>query len=861
MLKLEDIKKTYDLGDTKVEALKGISISFRDNEFVSILGPSGCGKTTLLNIIGGLDKYTSGNLIIDGKGTKEFNDGDWDTYRNHKIGFVFQGYNLIPHINVLENVAMALSLNGISKEERKQRAVEALEKVGLKDQIKKMPNQLSGGQMQRVAIARAIVNNPSIILADEPTGALDSKTSKQVLEILKKISADKLIIMVTHNASLAKKYSTRIIKFLDGKLKSDNMPYDDTEQENLAKNEQKEEKNDQKLENIDKKVTKNKEKKSAMSFFTALYLSLKNLLTKKGRTILTSFAGSIGIIGVALVLAISNGFNNYINTVQNDTLSAYPITIATATIDFDAIESNAFYTDSGEEKLSDAVTVSGDITDYFKYGHYNCLNDNFINYVKDFETDYYKNNDNPNIAHIEYNYYAPTKFLIKQANNKVGLEQTKNSINLFSTDGGGNLFFPSIKDEEYIFEQYDLVYTADNYDPNDIYGLTLVLRGGNKISNSILTTLGVPAAMQANTKYAPVKFKDICDKVEIKLLYNNDYYIYDSGNDKFDTIDITDGNLLKTMFDSDQYQTLKITRIIAPKDNSNTALFSQGVMYSNALQEQYLQNCKTSQIAQKQAERKIAEADSGNYHFYDPLQIDISASAYMYANMLGGFDFSETNNIKAFLNFFYRTELSTEEAYEIGVQQIGVSSMPQSIVFYPVNFDGKNEVNKMISDYNEGVSDVYSIVATDNSSFLTKVLSAMINGISIVLIAFASISLVVSSIMIGIITYVSVIERTREIGILRSLGARKKDISHIFSAETIIIGVLSGLIGVAITYLLCPLISLIVANSAGINNVAVLNPLHALILVGISTLLTLTSGTIPSRIASRKDPVECLRSE
>ena len=387
------------------------------------------------------------------------------------------------------------------------------------------------------------------------------------------------------------------------------------------------------------------------------------------------------------------------------------------------------------------------------------------------------------------------------------------------------------------------------------------MRGGNKISNSILTKLGVPAAMQANTKYAPVKFENICNNVEIKLLYNNDYYIYDDVNDKFDTIDTTDDNLLKTMFDSDQYQTLKITRIIAPKDNSNTALFSQGVMYSSALQELYLQNCAASQIAQKQSERKTAEADSGNYHFYDKLQIDISASAYMYSDMLGGFDFSETNKIKTFLNFFYRTELSTQEAYEIGVQQIGVSSMPQSIVFYPVNFDGKNEVNKMISDYNEGVSDVYSIVATDNSSFLTKVLSAMINGISIVLIAFASISLVVSSIMIGIITYVSVIERTREIGILRSLGARKRDISNIFSAETIIIGVLSGLIGVGITYLLCPVISLIVANSAGINNVALLNPFHALILVGISTLLTLTSGTIPSKIASKKDPVECLRTE
>ena len=854
MLKLENIEKVYDLGDTKVEALKQININFRDNEFVSILGPSGCGKTTLLNIIGGLDKYTNGNLIIDGKGTKEFSDSDWDTYRNHKIGFVFQGYNLIQHINVLENVEMALSLNGISKEERKQRATEALQKVGLGDQIKKMPNQLSGGQMQRVAIARAIVNNPSIILADEPTGALDSKTSKQVLELLKEISADKLIIMVTHNSALAKRYSTRIIRLLDGKLKSDSMPCAEEENELNNKNSLEPNKKEQKK---NKKIVK--EKKPSMNFLTALYLSLKNLLTKKGRTIMTSFAGSIGIIGVALVLSISNGFSNYINTVQRETLSAYPVTIATATIDFSSMSSTSFGSNKREDKLDDAVTISGDITDYFKYGHYNCLNSNFINYVKEFE-EKQNNANNQNIAHIEYNYYAPTKFLIKQTNNKYGFVDTKNSINLLETSSD-NLFFPSIKNEDYIFEQYDVVYTAENYDPQDIYGLTLVLKEGNKISNSILTQLGISAIMQGPSQYKPVKFKDICDKVEIQLLYNDDYYIYDDENDKFDTIDTTNNETLKTMFESGQYQNLKITRIISPKDNSNTALFSQGVMYSSALQEHYLQNCETSEIAQKQSERKVLESGNGNYYFYMPLDIDISASQYMLPNMLGDFDLSSTDKIKQFLSLFYGTEITLEEAYQMGVQQIGVSNMPQTIVFYPVNFDGRKEIESMINKYNAGVDDVYSIVATDNSGFLTRILSSMIDGISIILIAFASISLVVSSIMIGIITYVSVIERTREIGILRSLGARKKDISHIFNAETIIIGVFSGLIGVAITYLLCPIISAIIVKLAGISNVAMLNPLHALMLIGISTLLTLISGRIPSRIASNKDPVECLRTE
>ena len=836
MLELKEIKKVYDMGDTKVEALKGITANFGDNEFVSILGPSGCGKTTLLNIIGGLDKYTSGDLVIDGKSTKNFNDGDWDTYRNHKIGFVFQSYNLIQHLSVLENVEMSLSLNGISKQERREKATKALERVGLSDQIKKMPNQLSGGQMQRVAIARAIVNDPSIILADEPTGALDSKTSKQILELLKEISNDKLIIMVTHNASLAKKYSTRIIKLLDGEISGDNTSL-----------------KSQKIET--KKDDSKKTKKSAMNFWTALYLSFKNLLTKKGRTILTSFAGSIGIIGVALVLSISNGFSLYINNLQQDTLSNYPISIATATVDFSSLNYNELANSNNIGGSNDAVTVTGDMSQYIQYGHYNCINENFLNTIKDFEKNNLTNNSNSNFALIEYNYFAPTKFLIKQTDELARLEITNNSISLLSASSS-NLFFPSFSDESYIMDSYKTVYTSNYYDKNDIFGLTLVLSKGNKISYRILNTLGIFTERDETNKFKTIDFDYICENVKIQLLYNDDFYVYDDVNDKFNVRDISNSALL-ALFDSNTLQNLKITRIIAPKDESNSSLLSTGIMYSYDLQQAYLQNCEQSEIAQKQAQRKVNEENQLKYNFYVPLALNISEVP----NVLIGFDLSSTQGIEAFLQNFFKTSITKEEAYQMGMQQIGISTIPQSITFYPKNFSAKEQVTAMVDEYNANVGVAYQIIISDGSEFLTNTLGTIINIISIVLVAFASISLVVSSIMIGIITYVSVIERTKEIGILRSIGARKKDISHIFNAETLIIGALSGAIGVLVTYLICPLINMIVANLADIQSIANFSPIHALSLVFISTILTLISGSIPSKIASKKDPVECLRTE
>lgn len=874
MLELKEVTKIYDMGETKVNALRGVSLNFRDSEFVSILGASGCGKTTMLNIIGGLDKYTSGDLVIDGKSTKDFKNVDWDTYRNHKIGFVFQSYNLIQHLTVLENVEMALSLTGISKKERQEKASEALSKVGLSDQLKKMPNQLSGGQMQRVAIARAIVNNPSIILADEPTGALDTKTSKQIMEILKEISADKLIIMVTHNPKLAKKYSTRIIKLLDGVVAGDNMPYfkDDIKQtENLSNK-----KEDASTENFignktnssdiqqniktnnneNSTAKKRKQKKSALSFWTAMYLSLKNLLTKKGRTFLTSFAGSIGIIGVALVLSISNGFSLYINNMQSDTLSGYPVTVATASVDFASLNMQEVMNERKQQEVEGAVLVTGDMSEYIKYGHYNCINEDFLNYVKDFEQKNVANNSNTNFSLIQYNYFAPTKFLIKQSNGDIGFLASKNSISLM-TGSNANMFYPELSNSDFIFQSYDVVYTAEDYDANDMFGLTLVLNKGNKISYSILKSLGIELTRDSETnRYNPVNFKDICDNVKIQLMYNDDFYVYDGENDKFGVIDGTQSSL-SALFESETLQNLKIKRIIAPKQDSNTSLLSSGVMYTNALHQHYLQNCQNSEIAQKQALRKASEQSSNNYSFYIPLQINISEMS----SIMSSFDLKDTNTIELFLQSFFNCQISEEEAYQMAMQQIGVSTIPQSIVFYAKNFEAKNQVSAMIEKYNANVGEAYKIVYTDSSEFLTNTLGAMINVISIVLIAFAGISLVVSSIMIGIITYVSVIERTKEIGILRSLGARKQDISRIFNAETLIIGALAGLIGVAVTYLFCPIINIIVSNLAGVNGIANFSPIHALFLILISMSLTLISGSIPSKIASKKDPVECLRTE
>ncbi len=873
MLTLKDIVKIYKVGDQQISAVDGINVNFRENEFVSILGPSGCGKTTTLNIIGGLDHYTNGDLIIDGKSTKLFKDRDWDTYRNHKIGFVFQNYNLIPHLSVIKNVEIALSISSTKAKERKERAIKVLTQVGLKDQMYKMPNQLSGGQMQRVAIARALANDPEIILADEPTGALDTKTSIQIMKLLKSISKKKLIVMVTHNQDIAYKYSTRIIKMLDGKIVGDTNEYTSKEQtqdfEEKIKKEQKallkaqklaekQKAKEQKLALKKEKLLANqKTKKSSMSFFSALGLSLKNLLTKKGRTFLTSFAGSIGIIGIALVLAISNGFTGYIANMQSSTLSGYPVSVSAATIDYSKFSS--FEIDEDEEGGNDSyVTVyESSLQKYVKYGHYNFLGTDFLNRVKEFERSEKEKNGTENISLIQYNYFTPLKILVRRADGTINVTQNSNSLSIISGSGKG-IFYEALSSSELIDREYKEIYKSADYSSEDIYGLTLVIEKGNKMSKALLESLGVAVTQKTgSTDYENISFDEIVSK-QFKLIYNNDYYKYDSENDKFTILDSTNQTELESLYSSAS-DTLKITRILVQKEDSKIELLSSGVMYSSKLAEMYRENCKQSEIAQKQTALKLSQQDSPTgYTFYTPFVIQIAE----FSSMLPPNGFTSTAEINYYLKNIFNFNVSTEEAYQLAMQEIGISEIPQSIVFYPNNFDGKTSVTEMIDLYNQDSDEAHQIVYTDNSNALLSTLSSLINIISYVLIAFAGVSLVVSSIMIGIITYVSVIERTKEIGILRSIGARKIDVSRVFNAETLIIGFVAGVLGIGISYLLTLPINLIVSGlTNGINNIAVLNPLHALMLIAISMILTFISGLIPATIASKKDPVECLRTE
>lgn len=844
MLKLIDIKKEYKSADVKVEALKGINLEFRKSEFVSILGPSGCGKTTLLNIIGGLDKYTSGDLIINQKSTKNYTDRDWDTYRNRSIGFVFQSYNLIMHQTILSNVELALTLSGVKKEERKQRAIAALEKVGLGQHIYKRPNQLSGGQMQRVAIARAIINDPEIILADEPTGALDTDTSVQIMEILKEISKDRLVIMVTHNPELAKQYSTRIIKLLDGNIIDDNNPYNFEKDKNKNKNKTSE-------------TNKGKKKNTSMSFFTALHLSINNLRTKKGRTFMTAFAGSIGIIGVALVLAISNGFSGYINTMQSDTLSAYPITVSTATIDYDKFNSFTFggSTEQGENNNEYVVVYDSVIQKYIQYGHYNNITKDFIDAVTDFNTqDQQKPEDEQALNLVQFSYFTPLKFIYTDAadDDKYKLYVAKNSISVFTGTSAG-VFYQELDNEDFMLQQYDVIYTSADYNKDDIYGLTLVVDDGNRISRSIMSALGIKLTPKSDGTYENITFADICTK-EYKLIFNNDYYSFDS-DDNVQKLENTQQAELQTLYENPLTQSLKVTRVLRQKEDSQISLLNSGVMYTKELGELYRQNCKTSEIAIKQEAKKATQTN--NYTFYAPLDLKISE----FSGVLPPSGFKDTTSINDFLNLRFNTTVSIEDAYQLAMQQIGISTTPQTIMFYAKNFEGKKAIEQLITNFNKTASVENQIISANQAQLITTTLGSIVSIISYVLIAFASISLIVSSIMIGVITYTSVIERTKEIGVLRSLGARKKDVSRVFNAETAIIGALSGAIGVAISYLLCIPISLIIKNLSDISNIASLSILHAIALIVISTILSLIAGLVPSRYAAKKDPVTALRSE
>ncbi|MBQ0017258.1 MAG: ABC transporter ATP-binding protein/permease [Clostridiales bacterium] len=839
MLSLKNIVKNYIAGETEVQALKGLNLNFRKSEFVSILGPSGCGKTTTLNIIGGLDKYTSGDLVIDNVSTKNFKDKDWDTYRNHKIGFIFQSYNLISHLSVLKNVEITLSMSSFNKKERTRKAIEVLTKLGLKDQIYKKPNQLSGGQMQRVAIARAIVNDPEIILADEPTGALDTKTSIQIMKILKKISKKKLVIMVTHNSELANEYSTRIISLLDGKMIKDTNPYKDKDFE----------KDENKLHSKTTKHTKSFVKqKSSMKYKDAIGLSFKNLLTKKTRTLLTSFAGSIGILGIALVLAISNGFTNYINTLQSDTLAGYPISVPTAVVDFSSF-TNKPKDEQGKEEVNYIVPYGSQMEQYAGYGHYNYLGQEFISKVKDFEKENIKPNQDNDIAAIQYNYYLPLNLISKDINNNYSIYNSTNTISILSGNGAG-YFFEEIP-KQFLESEFDIVSQSQDYNENDPYGLTLIVGNGNKISFQILNILGFN--IETSITYEPVQYEKIFEK-QIAVINNNDYYLtFDESTAKCTTLTNNDTTKLQNLFNNTSTTKLHVNRIIRKKADSSFQLLSNGFMYSNEFAKEYLENCKNSEIVSKQEQLKTKfDNDIFFYQqFYiriDGIGIEIPAKS--------------TKEIQQYLKGTFKYEITEEEAYQLGLQMIGASELPQTVIFYPNNFTGKTAITNMIDDYNKTASDAHKIVYSDTSNTLLSMLSNLIDIISYVLIAFAGVSLVVSSIMISIIIYVSVIERTKEIGVLRSIGARKKDISRVFNAEALIIGFTAGLLGIGLAYLLSLPINLIVSNLAnGISNIAFLNPIHALILIGISMLLTFISGLIPAKIASNKDPVLCLRTE
>jgi len=774
MLRLIDIHKEYGNTGNPVPALKGISIDFREHEFVSILGPSGCGKTTLLNIIGGLDKYSSGDLIINGKSTKEFLEKDWDAYRNQSIGFIFQDYNLISHLTILGNVELALTLSGVSAKERRERAIQALTRVGLADHIKKHPNQLSGGQKQRVAIARAIINNPSIILADEPTGALDTKTSIQIMDILKEISEDCLVIMVTHNNELAEQYSTRIVKVLDGNIIEDTNPYNRDDEPNVEK------------------PTKSK---TSMSFLTALKLSLNNLWTKKARTLLTAFAGSIGIIGIALVLAISTGFNAYIDSVQRDSLSTMPISIQTISTNIDLEEFMENNQQNGN-KDDNTITIY-DPKDRSVY-HKNKITPEFVEYIDNIDSSY--------VSKIVY--HSGTAVNI--------LSQTSASTRLVNVTKELPTDVASSDDYKLLAGQF----------PTNANEVVIIVSNNNELTTTTLELLGL--ADGTKDTFTPSDF--IGHKYKVAT---NDNYYSPSGN-VFTTpiIDTNTKAVFPTVYTNADIE-LTVVGVVA--NNASSLLpttTNEGLGYSQLLTEYVHTQNLTSDIVETQ----------------------ITAGTTL--NVLTGYPFVEFTDPKTSLT------LTAEDQLLMSLQSLGGSNIPSQIEICPSNFEGKNELLAYLQAYNTGKAEADQILFTDYSELLTSTFTAMIDATSIVLIIFAAISLVVSSIMIGIITYVSVIERTKEIGVLRSLGARRKDIGRVFNAETIIIGLTAGVLGVILTLLLTIPINAIVASlAAGINISAMLNPLHALILIVLSTGLTLIAGLVPSSIASKKDPVLALRNE
>ncbi|NLL34957.1 MAG: ABC transporter ATP-binding protein/permease [Clostridiales bacterium] len=1007
MLKLTNIVKVYQSGDTKVEALRGVSLEFRQNEFVSILGPSGCGKTTLLNIIGGLDRYTSGDLSVNGRSTKNFTDRDYDEYRNRSVGFVFQNYNLISHQTVLANVELALTLSGVSKSERRRRAIDALTQVGLADQLKKKPNQLSGGQMQRVAIARALVNDPEILLADEPTGALDSETSVSVLEILKEISKDRLIIMVTHNSELAEKYSTRIIKLLDGNVTDDSNPYSS---DLLV------EKSTPKKQMKTKRARKAK-RKNAMSFFTALSLSFNNLLTKKARTLLTSFAGSIGIIGIALILSISNGFQTYIDSVQEATLSSYPIIIEAETMDMGAMmtsimgarqkdishDLDAVYSSSVTYELSNALntdaTTKNNLHAFNKFLETDTELDELlsaIQYTYDIDYNIYTKDEDNNI--IKSDISALMDSLMSTGPSGSSEDMSGQSGTQGSNSGSISSMFNMSRYTDYstikiweeilpgegdalvndlLYEQYDLVYGKwpESYDE-----LVLIVDRNNEISDLILYGLGLKSidemreVMIASAKGEKIDIKqekwsysEICDKT-FSFIPSWEFYQYDSTSKTYKDVSGSSTGL------SLLYENgidLKITGIIRQNPDASASMMTGAIGYTSALTDYIIDLSESSELIKAQLENPETDVLTGLPFLSDEEEVSDSEKAtlvteyfsslenarkaaiyteimsvpspeyieqvteqqmasmtreyvetvmaQMYAEEMGvdletvtGY-ISEMDDETLFTSVREMMAQRVQEEYAAEVQQrLGsqttdelsyafdatISELPESelaklfdkympssvsestyednlkalgyvdrqspkrISLFTATFEAKDRIADIITEYNNSVEEEDKIVYTDYVALLMSSVTTIINAISYVLIAFVAISLVVSSIMIGIITYISVLERTKEIGILRSIGASKKDISRVFNAETLVVGFASGFLGIGITLLLIIPINAIIQTLTGISSLSAILPLTAGgVLIIISMLLTFIAGLIPSRIAAKKDPVEALRTE
>ncbi len=1000
MLKLSNIRKSYAMGDTVVDALRGVNIEFRENEFVSILGPSGCGKTTTLNIIGGLDRYSSGDLIINGRSTKEYKDSDWDTYRNHSIGFVFQSYNLIPHQSVLANVELALTLSGVSKAERRRRAVEALEKVGLGDQIYKKPNQMSGGQMQRVAIARALINDPDILLADEPTGALDSETSVQVMALLKEVAQDRLVIMVTHNPELAEEYSTRIITLKDGQVTGDSNPYHSKEEAPVL---------------TGKKAKAGK--KTSMSFFTAFSLSLNNLMTKKGRTILTSFAGSIGIIGIALILALSTGINSYINQVQQDTLSSYPITIEAETVDMGAMMGammGANHGEGGEHELDkvysshimvemmdsmlNAETSTNNLKAFKEYldnGGGGITDLASIHYSYDFDFDIYTEDTNGVILKSD------VMTLIQDA---MGTMYGGDYSSFFNSSMGSMYAGFDVWEEllpgedgslvgEQVLDQYDLLYGTwpQNYDE-----VVLFVDSNNELSDLMLYALGLISkeeideglvamrdGKELETEQMSWTYEELCG-INFKLILPAEYYQHDALTGGYVDMSATTAGMDYLYNSSDVGTKLRIVGIARPNEEATSAMVSGAIGYTNALTLYAIETTETLDVVIKQLtdptvdvfntlpfatgeepEPTDEEMAVAITEHLSTLSVADRASAYVevmsqaddeyvsgvieqqmagltresieemivqqYAAEMGvdaetimGY-ISEMSDEALFeqvetamdaqirqqyaqaviqrmaaipqdqlagmmdtilsgdeetlsymgmapftpqqYNYLYDNFMPptlSDSTYEENLDLLGYVDLasPDSVSIYASTFADKDQIAELITQYNDGVSEDDQINYTDYVALLMSSITSIISGISYLLIAFVSISLIVSSIMIGVITLISVQERTKEIGILRAVGASKKDVSRVFNAETLIVGLCAGLVGIGVSLLLTIPINAILLHFTGLVGLKAVLPWQAaIILVAISALLTIIAGLIPAKVAARKDPVVALRTE